>query len=1122
MADREIISKLDAFIRKYYLNRLVRGVLLGTGLLLAIFLLFSLGEYFGHFPTSVRAILFWSFVAALAIVMWFWIITPLARMNKLGPVISYEEAARIIGRHFGEVEDKLLNLLQLDEMAAKHPESALLAAGIAQKTKELKPVPFAGAVNIRANRRYLRFALIPLAALLVILVFQSHILSDGTERLFKYNRHFPKKAPFEFILLNKSLAAERGSNVKIGLGISGRAVPEDVYLVVGGQRIKMSADGAAKFQHELTNLQRSLSFHFEAAGFSSENHQIFLLPAPAVTDAEILLEYPAYTGRKAEKVNNTSELSLPQGTTVTWVLRVRDADKAVVEGGQRNEIAAGSDGVLRYTRRFNQTASLRLTLFSGKVAGRDTLNYSISVSPDLAPAISAEKFDDSANLKQFWFAGQASDDYGIGKLLLKYRFVSAADPGKVNRGWVSLSLPFSGRETDFTTGLNMDAIGMAAGDEVEYLFEVWDNDAVQGPKVSRTQPSKLRRQSLEEVRKDADATGNRMQNMMQQAFKEHSQMQKEAENLRNSLNSRKNMSWEDKQRVEDLVRKQQTLDEKLEQLKKENEKLQKQQNEFMEPGQEEKKSQMQELMKEMKNPELEKLMQEIQKLLEQKASKEEISEKLQQMQQQNKEQARDMKQLMEQFKELQLEQKLNDNIDRLNKLAEAQEKLAEQTAKQKGDKTGELKQQQEKLNKELEGIRKDLQEAEKMNSELEKPMKLELGEEEQQQAGQEQQQAGEQLDKGKNGKASENQKNAAEQMKKAAEKMQKSLEQEQQKRLGEDYQRIRELLENLVEASFEQEYVFTELAKIREFNPRFVELNKKQMVVREKCAVIEDSLRMLARRQPMVSTFITREISKINSNMDEALESLRVRRLSEAGMREQYVMTGLNNLAVMLLESMQQMQQKMSQQNKSKGNQSCSNPGGKGQGKGKPKNSGKLSQGQEQLGQMLQEMQRKGQQNKQGQSGEPKPGEQGDKREMNREYARMALMQEALRRQLAELRKALEQQGQGQAAKELQKTEQIMEQQEKDLVNKKWSSDMIRRQKEIETRLLEHEKAERTQQTEEKRESAAPEVYTPSAPPVLQEYIREKKRERELLQKMPPELTPYYQEKVRFYLQRIK
>jgi hypothetical protein len=141
---------------------------------------------------------------------------------------------------------------------------------------------------------------------------------------------------------------------------------------------------------------------------------------------------------------------------------------------------------------------------------------------------------------------------------------------------------------------------------------------------------------------------------------------------------------------------------------------------------------------------------------------------------------------------------------------------------------------------------------------------------------------------------------------------------------------------------------------------------------------------------------------------------------------------------------------------------------------------------------------------------------------MNEEYARIALMQEALRRKLGELRKAMEQSGNGAGAKTLRETEKLMEEQEKELVNKRINQQLIERQKERQTRLLEHEKSDRNQQTEEQRQASAPGNYAPTAPASIQKYMQEKRTEREAMRRPPAELTPYFREKVNSYLQKIQ
>lgn len=93
-----LIKKLDAFVRKYYRNKAIRGLLIATALLTAGFLVFTLAEYFGRFGILGRTVLFWSFTVSVVGVVVGMIAIPLLNLARLGKIISHEEASEIVGR----------------------------------------------------------------------------------------------------------------------------------------------------------------------------------------------------------------------------------------------------------------------------------------------------------------------------------------------------------------------------------------------------------------------------------------------------------------------------------------------------------------------------------------------------------------------------------------------------------------------------------------------------------------------------------------------------------------------------------------------------------------------------------------------------------------------------------------------------------------------------------------------------------------------------------------------------------------------------------------------------------------------------------------------------------------
>jgi hypothetical protein len=140
-------------------------------------------------------------------------------------------------------------------------------------------------------------------------------------------------------------------------------------------------------------------------------------------------------------------------------------------------------------------------------------------------------------------------------------------------------------------------------------------------------------------------------------------------------------------------------------------------------------------------------------------------------------------------------------------------------------------------------------------------------------------------------------------------------------------------------------------------------------------------------------------------------------------------------------------------------------------------------------------------------------------------FARMAAQQMAIRQQMQKMlqqmdAKEKEQMGGGKQLGELQK---MMEQTEKELFNKRLTSETLMRQQDILTRLLESEKAERKQEQDNKREAEQAKEKERSLPaPSFDKYIKQKNKETELIKTVPVEMQPYYIEKSKQYLQSIE
>jgi len=259
-----LITKLDAFIRKYYKNRLLKGGIYTVGLLVVSFIVFTSLEYFGQFNITGRTILFYSFIAITTYLLVNYIIIPIAKLYKFGKVINHHQAAQIIGNHFDEVKDKLINVLQLEHLAETNSNNLLLAS-IDQKSMELKPIPFSNAVNLTENKKHLKYLLIPLLLFIGIAMVAPKIFTIGTERLVNHNIYIAPIAPFKMEITNKKLQVLKNKDFNLEVSISGNQLPDKIYLEQNGNKFPLSKTNKRTYSYDFKNVQENKEFKLYAS-----------------------------------------------------------------------------------------------------------------------------------------------------------------------------------------------------------------------------------------------------------------------------------------------------------------------------------------------------------------------------------------------------------------------------------------------------------------------------------------------------------------------------------------------------------------------------------------------------------------------------------------------------------------------------------------------------------------------------------------------------------------------------------------------------------------------------------------------------------------------------------------
>lgn len=1094
-----LLQKLDSFIRKFYVNKLLRGVLYSTSIILVFFLVIILAENQFYFTPFIRKILFFGFVFAALGSLGILVLKPLLQLNNLGKVISHKQAAEIIGTHFKNVEDKLLNILQLKEASISLQDASLIEASIKQKSNDLKPVPFTNAIDLQENRKYLKYVIPPVLLFIALLFFRPNIIKDSTNRLVQNNTSFEKPMPFDFLIQNEDLKAVQFEDFKLDVLLNGAEIPNEVFIVKSNLKNSAQKLNANNFSYVFSNLQEDVIFHFEAAGFKSKDFVIDVLPKPLITNFQLNIDYPDYVGLKDETLVNNGDVNVPEGSKITWIFDAQATDEISMQFSDALlQKKNGGNNTFIFDKTLLNSEKYIVKIINKELGSVDSSVFNISVISDLYPEIEVQEFVDSTNTDVYFYVGNIMDDYGLRNL----NFVYSIEKEDGKKETKNIKIPFqAGLVSEFSHYWNVKEIGLQAGDKMSYYFQVFDNDRINGSKSTRSKWMTLSLPSVEELEEDSEQDMDEIKKELAKSIEESKKIQEELKKLRAELLQEKELKWDTKKEIEDLMNKQKSLQAKLDKLEKQFDKNVKNQADFKEvkPEIKSKQEQVQKLFDSVMDEEMKAVIEKLEKMMEE-MSKDDAMEKMEEMQVSDEDLENELDRMLELLKKLEFEQKMQETIDKLEELAEKQEDLAKETGEKNSDKE-ELEKKQEELNKEFNKLKEDLA---KMQEEQDET-NLEEQNKEAEDIADQMEETKEELSKGKKQEAAENQNELSKKMKDMAQSLGDMMAGQQMASMEEDMESLRQLLENLLVLSLEEERLL-EAFKLTTINtPKYITLVQEQFKLIDDSKLVEDSLFALAKRVFEMESFITDEIQDINRNLDKAVKDLEDREVARATVNQQYVMTGYNNLALMLSEVMEQMQQQMAQQ--MQGDQMCENPGKK-PGK-KPGKIPSLKEMQQQLSDQISQM---AEMKKDGSGGSGK----GDSKKL----AEMAAKQQAIRQALEKINQEDNKDGKGSLGN-LQELIDEMDKTESDLVNKQLTNELLNRQQEIMTRLLEAENAERERDEKEEREAVTAKQYENVIPPSLEEYLKKQKGSIELYKRIPPRLKPYYRLISEKYVQNV-
>lgn len=1077
------------YFRRYHWHALGLAGLQWLLLALVLALVLMGLEYLLWLPTWGRAVMFWGLGLGVMASGLYLLLPSLAALLRPMRTKDWWFAAQELRRHLpDELKDEVQNYFSL-KWAQGSADSDLIGAALEQKSLALRAHAFLEYLDWKTWRRSL-YILLALIFLWVIgtLQFPAFFVRVPV-RVWNYDMKYSKQSPLVFVW-DQGRAAIYGEpyELSVGLKVISGALPKEMFLLWEGKRLPFESF-SGQFLHRFDQVQGPIRFQLEAGNTFSEPYEIPMRYRPGVEGLTLSLEFPSYLNRKPEEYKSMQALEVPEGTQMTWDWQLSHVDEGLwlSDAGQRVSMQAGLLGK-GFRHRFQALRSFRYALWL-KNAGMDwqkSAYFPIKVLPDQFPSLRFSWKADSLYYRFLVFHLQASDDHGLGQMRMQYQIIKQGKTGPLKSK--NLELRPGLMQQSLVQVLSLDSMNLGPKDQVQVQFWLSDRDGLHGPKWSKSAWVHWEYPSKQGIDAATQEQFDRIEKALETATQQAEALKKAWTDLEKQWQLGKSI---DPKVLDALRQKEAQWQEQIKELKAMQEAIMGKQMSTrpVDPPWLKKMETIQQLLDQLlkespqqkedfRMPKMENLWQ----------------KRLENLKERQRGNAQELKRLEQFYKELKLEQMTQRAIQDLEDLAKKQEDLAkEMQAKPKP--TSQDQNAQESIQKAAKEAEEDRKAIEKEAGDDAKEWAPDVSEQDQQSLEKTLEEIQQDIKQGKSGKSiAQKQQKASKSMQQMAKQMQAQQQERESMQLDVDMAKLRLWMDDVLQLSFGQEQLMMAFRTAQPGEATQRQWAQRQVQLSQAAKAIEDSLQALSKRVLPLSAVITKEVNAMRQSLDQAAKVVRDRKWEQVAYRQQEAMSGINRVAVMLSDLLRQLQAQ--------------------QQEGKP-GKGKSQKGKQQgnWGQRQQALQQKARQ-----QGKQAGGMKSE------EIIQWMQEQSRLRQELEQkMRDLSANPGAGELQEQLEKLAKEMKKNEDDVLKKALNTDFQQRQERLMPQLMEAEKALKEQNEDPKRQAKSPqERWRENPPPNLKPYLQEMQKQRDLYQKVPVELRPFYQEKVEKFLQSIK
>lgn len=1084
----DLKNNLRSILSRFRLELLLSDLLKGAVFLAAYVLLYLFVYYFfiSFFPVTLffKSVSFFLFLGGGIFLTVFFLFRPVY-LFAVSFNLRNKTILRRILRYCPAANDIFVSLYDLAFLSdTVSGDEQLKKAAFIQKYRLLDDK----SLKIVFPFRLLLGHLAVLVLLAGIFFLNGRNLGSLYRNMAAYDKIDDPRQNIDFLLLNESLNAEYGKPFQLKLKVGSDLFEvENVFVCYGGGEFLMNRSDSL-FLYDFDMVNNDIHFHFKTGEARSGDYRIKVLPTPEVNGCQVTVIPPAYTGLKSEVLKDIADFRVLYGSVLRFHVHFSNIDTLFLQSGDKwSQIALKSQSETDFSR--NITASGEYTLWGSNsdFIRKNLINFSVTCIPDLYPGIQVSELQDSLNVSLHYFYGVITDDYGFSDLRFNYSLngqTNTVVPVRMNKNLNTQEFYF---EFNFAEFAGIDKA------KISYFFEVFDNDAISGPKSTRSDAKNYLVPDLNTIFDYNTEVNASVNTAMNEAEKLAKDIVAGVKDLQKKMLDNSVDNWEKQQLSKDIVEKKNKLDKLLTEVKEQNQKKSSLNNNFTKQDSvlRMKQQKIQELLDDIMDNEMKKLMEEFSKLSEE-FSKEKFQDIDEKMKLGFDQLSEELDRNIELLKRYQIEEQHNMLSQQLEQLKEQQNRFEDRAGELSSD---SLSRDAEDIQKKLEDIKDNYNKLQEENKQLSQPYDLKEMDDKFAPLSEDLQKQKEKASEGKK------EDKLSEKIKKEMDSLSEEMKKQQQEnfmKMSLPQKDIELIIQNILLISFSQEDLLYQFREVPAQSARYNELGRLQDMKKLEYKIVKDSLSAIARTNLMLASVLNDKFYDIEIKFGLLPDYIQNNKRKELLAEQQYIINYLNDMALVLSEALQK--DKSEEEGESGGNGESDNPGGtqKKGGKGDKKEGyGHLKKFQNGLKKQMEDLLS---QMKKGEKG--KPLQQG--------ISKIIRENELFRQSLNEFMS-----GEGtfseQEKKLLNEINKLLEDNIRDIANYSVTNNLIQRNNQIYNKLLMSEKAsQEREEYEEKRKSVTADDTKFKRPELYFKTDKKRGLMKTDLQKSGLKLNPYF------------